>query len=205
MDARFKKIVAGEPQSAERKFKKPFEFQPFAKILFSANEFIPTKDRTHGFYRRFDVLRFNRMFKSEEQKPELLQELTKEVAGIFTWALEGLERLSQQNWIMTKSSYMEDCHNEFRRATNPLHLFIEEECVVEVNATIDSKELRRRYEKYCEDNGYKPLSDNKLGQELKRLEINKSRIRTEDGRINIYEGIRLLNSSGHSVHRMSTV
>jgi putative DNA primase/helicase len=205
MDARFKKIVAGEPQSAERKFKKPFEFQPFAKILFSANEFIPTKDRTHGFYRRFDVLRFNRMFKSEEQKPELLQELTKEVAGIFTWALEGLVRLRQQNWIMTKSSYMEDCHNEFRRATNPLHLFIEEECVVEVNATVDSNEFRSSYKHYCDEKGYKPLSDNKLGQELKRLEINKKRIRIEDGRIFIYEGIQLLSGSVHSVHSMSTV
>jgi putative DNA primase/helicase len=205
MDARFKKIVAGEPQSAERKFKKPFEFQPFAKILFSANEFIPTKDRTHGFYRRFDVLRFNRMFKSEEQKPELLQELTKEVAGIFTWALEGLVRLSQQNWIMTKSSYMEDCHNEFRRATNPLHLFIEEECVVEVNATVDSNEFRSSYKHYCDEKGYKPLSDNKLGQELKRLEINKKRKRIEDGRIFIYEGIQLLSGSVHSVHSMSTV
>ena len=38
MDARFKKIVAGETQSAERKFKEPFEIQPFAKILFSAND-----------------------------------------------------------------------------------------------------------------------------------------------------------------------
>ena len=45
MDARFKKIVAGETQSAERKFKDPFEFKPFSKILFSANDFIPTKDR----------------------------------------------------------------------------------------------------------------------------------------------------------------
>ena len=86
-----------------------------------------------------------------------------------------------------------------------MHLFIEEECVVEVNATVDSNEFRSSYKHYCEDKGYKVLSDNKLGQELKRLEINKSRIRTEDGRINIYEGIRLLNSSGHSVHRMSTV
>jgi len=205
MDARFKKIVAGEPQSAERKFKKPFEFQPFAKILFSANEFIPTKDRTHGFYRRFDVLRFNRMFKSEEQKPELLQELTKEVAGIFTWALEGLERLSQQNWIMTKSSYMENCHNEFKKATNPLQLFIEEECVLEGNATVDSKEFRISYKHYCDEKGYKPLSDNKLGQELKRHGINKSRIRSEEGRIILYEGIQLLSGSVHSVHSMSTV
>ncbi|MCS5648192.1 MAG: phage/plasmid primase, P4 family, partial [Dehalococcoidia bacterium] len=187
MDARFKKIVAGEPQSAERKFKDPFEFQPFAKILFSANEFIPTKDRTHGFYRRFDILRFNRIFKLDEQKPDLLQELKKEISGIFNWALEGLERLSQQKWIMTKSAYMEDCHNEFKRATNPLQLFIEEECVVEGNATVDSNELRSSYKQYCEDKGYKVLSDNKLGQELKRLRINKSRIRTEEGRIIIYE------------------
>jgi len=203
MDARFKKIVAGEPQSAERKFKNPFEFQPFAKILFSANEFILTKDRTHGFYRRFDILRFNRIFKLDEQNPDLLQELKKEISGIFNWALEGLERLSQQKWIMTKSAYMEDCHNEFKRATNPLQLFIEEECVVEGNASVDSNELRSSYKHYCEDKGYKVLSDNKLGQELKRLRINKTRIRKEEGRIILYEGIRLLSDSVHSVHSMS--
>jgi len=205
MDARFKKIVAGEPQSAERKFKEPFEFQPFAKILFSANDFIPTKDRTHGYYRRFDILKFNRIFKTEEQKPELLQELKKEVPGIFNWALEGLNRLSQQNWIMTKSSYMDNCHNEFRRATNPLQLFVEEECVVEGNATVDSNELRSSYKRYCEDKGYKVLSDSNLGKELKRLGINKTRIRSEEGRIILYEGIQLLSGSVHSVHRMSTV
>jgi len=205
MDARFKKIVAGEPQSAERKFKNPFEFQPFAKILFSANEFIPTKDRTHGFYRRFDILRFNLIFKLDEQKPDLLQELKKEVPGIFNWSLEGLERLSQQKWIMTKSAYMENCHNEFKRATNPLQLFIEEECVVEGNATVDSNELRSCYKQYCEDKGYKVLSDNKLGQDLKRLGINKTRIRTEEGRINLYEGIQLLSGSVHSVHSLSIV
>ena len=205
MDIRFKKIVAGEKQSAERKFKKPFEFNPFAKILFSANDFIPTKDRTHGFYRKFDILKFNRIFKLDEQKPDLLQELKKEVPGIFNWALEGLGRLNQQKWIMTKSAYMEDCHNEFKRATNPLQLFIEEECVVEGNATVDSNEFRSSYKQYCEDKGYKPLSDNKLGQDLKRLGINKTRIRTEEGRINLYEGIQLLSGSVHSVHSLSIV
>ena len=205
MDARFKKIVAGEPQSAERKFKEPFEFQPFAKILFSANDFIPTKDRTHGYYRRFDILKFNRIFKTEEQKPELLQELKKEVPGIFNWALEGLERLSQQNWIMTKSAYMEDCHKEFKRATNPLQLFIEEECILEGNATVVSNVFRSSYKQYCEDNGYKVLSDSNLGKELKRLGVENTRIRSEGVRINEYKGIRLLSGSVHSVHSMSTV
>ena len=86
-----------------------------------------------------------------------------------------------------------------------MHLFIEEECVVEVNATVDSNEFRSSYKHYCDEKGYKPLSDNKLGQELKRLEINKKRKRIEDGRIFIYEGIQLLSGSVHSVHSMSTV
>jgi len=205
MDARFKKIVAGEAQSAERKFKKPFEFNPFAKILFSANDFIPTKDRTHGYYRRFDILKFNRRFKLEEQKPDLLEELKEEVSGIFNWALEGLERLSQQKWIMTKSAYMEDCHNEFKRATNPLQVFIEEECVVEANAKVSSKVLRKYYIQFCEENGYKELTANNLGKELKRFGINKTRIRQGEGRICIYVGIKPLSSSVHSVHSASTV
>ena len=106
---------------------------------------------------------------------------------------------------MTKSSYMENCHNEFKKATNPLQLFIEEECVLEGNATVDTNELRSSYKHYCEDKGYKVLSDNNLGKELKRLKVENTRIRSEGGRINTYEGIRLLSGSVHSVHSMSTV
>ena len=162
-----KELLQLQVMVAEKKIKKPFEFNPFAKILFSANDFIPTKDRTHGYYRRFDILKFNRRFKLEEQKPDLLEELKEEVSGIFNWALEGLERLSQQKWIMTKSAYMEDCHNEFKRATNPLQVFIEEECVVEANAKVSSKVLRKYYIQFCEENGYKELTANNLGKELK--------------------------------------
>ena len=193
MDARFKKIVAGETQSAERKFKDPFEFQPFAKILFSANDFIPTKDRTHGFYRRFDIVRFDRIFRPEEQKPDLLQDLKKEIPGIFNWGLEGLERLSEQDWKMTRSKFMESCHEEFRRATNPLQIFLEEECTVEKESSIDSTLLRESYKNFCEERGYKILSDNNLGQELKRLGIERKRKRQEGIRGYVYEGLMLLN------------
>ena len=192
MDARFKKIVAGETQSAERKFKDPFEFQPFAKILFSANDFIPTKDRTHGFYRRFDIVRFDRIFRPEEQKPDLLQDLKKEIPGIFNWGLEGLERLSEQDWKMTRSKFMESCHEEFRRATNPLQIFLEEECTIEKESSIDSTLLRESYKNFCEERGYKILSDNNLGQELKRLGIERKRKRQEGIRGYVYEGLSLL-------------
>ena len=76
---------------------------------------------------------------------------------------------------------------------------------MEVNAKVDSKELRRRYTQYCEDKGYKVLSDNNLGKELKRQGVDKFRKRSEGDRINEYKGIRLLSGSVHSVHSMSTV
>ena len=83
-----------------------------------------------------------------------------------------------------------------------MQVFIEEECVVEANAKVSSKVLRKYYIQFCEENGYKELTANNLGKELKRFGINKTRIRTEEGRIIIYEG---LSGSVHSVHGMSTV
>ena len=65
--------------------------------------------------------------------------------------------------------------------------------------------FRSSYKQYCEDNGYMVLSDSNLGKELKRLRINKSRTRTEEGRVNMYEGIQLLSGPVHSVHNMSIV
>ena len=96
---------------------------------------------------------------------------------------------------MTRSKFMEGCHNEFRRATNPLQIFIEEECAVEKDSSIDSTLLREAYKKYCEERGYKVLSDNNLGQELKRLGHERKRKRRDGIREYVYEGVRLLSGS----------
>ena len=136
---------------------------------------------------------FDRIFRPEEQKPDLLQDLKKEIPGIFNWGLEGLERLSEQDWKMTRSRFMESCHEEFRRATNPLQIFLEEECTVEKESSIDSTLLRESYKNFCEERGYKILSDNNLGQELKRLGIEIKRKRQEGIRGYVYEGLRLLS------------
>ena len=47
--------------------------------------------------------------------------------------------------------------------------------------------------KFCEERGYKILSDNNLGQELKRLGIERKRKRQEGIRGYVYEGLMLLS------------
>ena len=88
---------------------------------------------------------------------------------------------------------MESCHAEFRRATNPLHIFIEEEYIVEKDSMVDSNSLRDVYKIYWEEKGYKVLSDNNLGQELKRLGFDRIRKRVDGSRAYFYEGISLLS------------
>jgi len=169
LDARFKKLVAGEPQDAEQKYREPFEFNPFARLLFSANDFIPTKDRSLGFFRRFDVIRFNRVFDESEQDKDLEKTLRNELPGIFNWALAGLVRLEENNWRMTESLAMKQAHEDFKHQVNPLINFLEEHCTLDPQGKTSATLLRHKYVEWCKQNGYHPLSDVALGKELKRL------------------------------------
>ena len=60
------------------------------------------------------------------------------------------------------------------------------------DSSIDSFLLREAYKNYCEERGYKILSDNNLGQELKRLGIERKRKRLDGIRGYVYEGVKLL-------------
>ena len=191
-DARFKKIVSGEKQAAEQKHHDPFEFRPFAKILFSANDYIPTKDRSFAFFKRFDILEFTRIFTKEEQDPDLKEKLYEELAGIFNWSYIGLKRLKKNNWKMTESEAMMETHQEFRLASNPLQQFIEERCRLEINATIETSQFRNKYKDWCEEKGYETLAENRLGREMKRLGFPNARYRSSGSRVYKYKGIEII-------------
>lgn len=187
----FKKIVSGEPVTAEKKFRDPFKFRPFAKLLFSANNFIPTKDRSRGFFRRFDILEFKKIFPKEQQDEFLKDKLREELPGIFNWAYEGLKRLIANNWKMTESKEMEQSLSEFKEASNPLQQFINEACEMDQKAWIDTKRFRKEYENWCKEMGYEVLADNKLGQEMKRLGFGKARYQEGNQRPWVYTGIAM--------------
>ena len=187
----FKKIVSGEPVTAEKKFKDPFKFRPFAKLLFSANNFMPTKDRSHGFFRRFDILEFKKIFPKDKQDPFLKDKLQQELAGIFNWAYEGLQKLMANNWKLTDSQEMQQTMEEFKEASNPLQQFINERCEAKPNGWIDTKGFRKEYEAWCKEMGYEVLADNKLGQEMKRLGFGKARHQEGKQRPWVYTGLIL--------------
>jgi putative DNA primase/helicase len=75
----FKAIVSGEMIRAERKGQPAFDFEPFCRLLFSANSPPESDDHSPGYVRRWHIIPFVRTFdpKSPSYRPrqELLDEL----------------------------------------------------------------------------------------------------------------------------------
>jgi P4 family phage/plasmid primase-like protien len=209
----FKSIVSGEPQTTDVKHKEHITFSPVARHLFSANDFIATSDHSEGFFRRFDIVEFKRKFavseRDESFKDAESNPLTAELPGIFNWALAGLFRLVANNWKMTASDDFDQAQAAFRMESNPVKMFLDEKCedlwskvegrgipaqewetyVAQNSVTCDA--FRRTYVLWCDDKGYKPLSDRKLGRAVAQEKIEKRRQRDGSERNYIYFGICL--------------
>ena len=64
-----------------------------------------------------------------------------------------------------------DSTEKYRRESNPVVSFVEEECYIErdIHEEARSSVLYTRYSSWCKDNGYKPLSNKNLKHEMARL------------------------------------
>ena len=122
----FKAVVSGDRIMVERKFENPVSYVPICKLLFAVNRLPSSQDTTYGFFRRMFILPFRRRFSGDQADPDLKQKLETELSGILNWALEGLQRLRQQNYRYTPSTVVEAAIAEYREAQTPLKSFMQD-------------------------------------------------------------------------------
>jgi putative DNA primase/helicase len=92
-----KRIASGNDIQGERKFQDAYSYKPFATLLFSFNNLPKTKDHSPGMKRKLVIIPFNRDFTSEgHDDTSLTEKLAEEKAGIFAFAMKGLERLQSE-------------------------------------------------------------------------------------------------------------
>ena len=87
-----KKISGGDILSVERKFKEPFQFRPYVKMVMASNSEPYTSDAGDWLIRRLQIIEFNQSFIGREDF-SLEDTLKKSSNYIFWWAIEGLKRL----------------------------------------------------------------------------------------------------------------
>ena len=184
----FKKIVTGDRIKAERKGQDPFEFNPYTKLLFSANDIPRMKDKTGAVLRRLVIIPFNDRFSKYLEdgvtidpkfRPYIKYELNEQssVEYMIKIGIDGLKRIIENNGF-TKSKKVQQQLDEYENENNPIKAFIEDNGIesIENEATAD---VYKRYQVFCADNNMQPMGKIVFSKQIKKrlhLEIISSRI-----------------------------
>jgi putative DNA primase/helicase len=173
----FKKVVTGNRIKAERKGIDPFEFNPYCKLLFSANDIPRMKDKTGAVMRRLMIIPFNAVF--EKPDPFISEKLCEREAMEYLALLgiKGLLRVKQSNSFTTSQKIIEKIE-EYDIENNPVLGFIKEtddEFIIH-QPTAD---VYRRYQLFCQENGYQPIGNgnfSKMINKKKHLKVVQRKI-----------------------------
>lgn len=165
-NAVFKKLVTGETVNVERKGKDPFEFNNYAKLIFSANQLPRINDTTDGLMRRLIIIPFNAKFSSKDNDfdPFIKDKLLTDSAMKYFLriAIEGLKRVIQRKRF-TMPEVVKQEMQQYEQMNNPILAFIEEDYPIENQATSD---VYRKYEVWCYENGCKPIKQINFSKEI---------------------------------------
>jgi putative DNA primase/helicase len=163
----FKSLTGEDYVTAERKNKDPFNFRPYARLLFSCND-IPKNyaDRSDGFYRRLLILRFDKSVPADRRDPNLREKIASERDGRLMWALGGLRRLIANNYQFSETDRTREEITKYKTECNSALTFVSETCEVRENAQSVRSEVYAKYDEFCRRNNYKPLTQANFNNEI---------------------------------------
>ena len=189
-------LTGGDKITAEKKFGHPFQFTNFSKLVFSANR--PPKifnEDTLALWRRFIIIDFPNTFPDDMADKHLLDKLTtvSELAGLLNLALRGLYRLLA-NSAFSYDKTIEDIAERYTILSDPILSFVNDQCELDSNASIDKQVLYDAFAQYCQDRKISTISKESFGRNLKNsptLHIGTIRSRSDGYRAYCWQGIKI--------------
>ncbi len=167
-----KGLISGDPITGRPIRQAPFTYSPRAGHVFLANRLPESCDPSHGFWRRFVVIRFNRRFTDHAARdPRIVDKIiAAERPSIVSWMLDGAVRLMAQNGYTIPASHNVEVAN-WRCNPDPIAAFVEERTspTARGRGTLAAI-LHRAYKKWAEKNGHEPVSPTMFGIRLRELD-----------------------------------
>lgn len=164
----FKKLVTGDRVNVERKGQDPFEFNNYAKFLFSANNIPRMKDKTGAVQRRLVIVPFDAKFTPNDPdfRPFIKDELCEQDSMEYLIVL-GLKALKSVlgKAQFTTSKRVQGQLDEYEQNNNPIIGFIQE---VGLDGIVNeaTKTVYRRYKEYCIANNFQALSNIEFSRQI---------------------------------------
>ena len=177
MDASiFKKIVTGETIDAEQKGQPKFEFEPYVKLFFSANN-IPRMGKgrdSAAILRRLVIIPFDAKFSSDDPdyNPHIGDALRSQesMEYLIQLGLKGLKRILETKKFSESEKVQKELE-EYEESNNPVLGFIKE---IELSDDFKienepTSEVYKRYQEYCLANNLQPMSNIEFSKQINRI------------------------------------
>ena len=164
-------VTMEDKMNLERKGKQSYQGYLNVRIMaFGNGSLSPLYDKSDGFYRRQITIRVKEKSQNRVDDRNLSAKLSEETEGIALWCLEGLKRLTANEFHFTISERTLQNQAELRREEDSILDFFESEGYISFDepAIATTKEL---YEAYClwgNDNLIKIRSESSFSKELRQ-------------------------------------
>ena len=197
-----KTIVTAElPMDLEKKGEQSYQGELYVRFMaFGNGSLRALYDHSDGFYRRQIILSVKPRDKSRKDDPYIAEKMCAEAEGIFLWALEGLHRLTQNDFHITQSERTKANVEAAMREGNNILGFMESEgyFLFKADDWITSKDFYTLYTIWCDDNSEKPLSPRTFSnflcanEQKYNLEHNNKGFNAQGRRVWGFLGVRSL-------------
>lgn len=167
---KFLMLTGGDRLDAQRKHQQPFNFDNYAKLVFSCNKIPETENKTDAYFNRWLVIEFSYLIPEEEKIPDFYKTLIseEELSGLLNFAIEGIEKLESQRGY-SKHRSLEEVKAFMERGSNPILEFITTYIKPKPEGEVSKDFVYNCYLEFCKFMGYPAKDSNVFSRKFKPL------------------------------------
>lgn len=162
-----KRAASAETMVVDVKYGKSTTIRDIPKMVYATNS-LPTdsSDVTKGYFRRFIIINFDRVFDYRKKDPEFIPNVMKFAPAMLNLIIEGVQRLLA-NGEFTYSPKIEAASMQFERSLDSVSDFIIACEVVVPDASLRERgtlraDLFTAYSRHCNNEGLQPYGKTKF-------------------------------------------
>ena len=184
-----KQASGGDRLSVRFLHQEYFEFIPEFKIFIAGNHRPIIRGTDFGMWRRLHLLPFTKTIPPEKRDKNLTMKLHGEREGILAWMVRGC--LDWQRRGLDAPPAVLRATETYRDEMDVFGQWVEECCVIAVNAAVQSKDAYESYKKWVASRGMKAMSQSPFSRKLEDRGFSKVK-----RSVVFFEGIGLQHVEG---------
>jgi putative DNA primase/helicase len=148
-----KDLTGGDAITARKLFANPFTYTPSHKLWIFGNHKPRITGTDEGIWRRIQVVPFSVTIPKEKRRKmsDVLQVYQGERQGILAWAVAGC--VLWQVGGLTTPDTVQAATEEYRNEQDLVQQFLDENCEMHVDYSVDKDELYKSWKDWCEAAG----------------------------------------------------